>query len=301
MLQFQPKVTIIGAGAWGSAIGHLFAKHLPNVPLYTRSSSLEEVRSAQVLVLAVPTQAVRSVLEELLPVINTKHFLICCKGIENYTLKMVSQVIEEMVDQPEIAILSGPNFAQEVIDNKISAAVLASKNQSYAQSLINNLASETFRVYYCADVIGVQLAGAVKNVIAIAAGILEALCLGENAKAALITRGLAETARLIKHLGGDTATISGLAGVGDFLLTCGSRTSRNMQFGYLLGKGEGVESALIKLKTVEGYHTALAIEKLAANNALDMPISHAVYNVLYNEADIQHEIQKLLHRPIYSL
>jgi glycerol-3-phosphate dehydrogenase (NAD(P)+) len=321
------KILIVGGGSWGTALASVAANNIPEVVIYDRnpetiasindkhinSKYLPDIilpsnlmatngnthfNDAELILLAIPAQVVRQVLTNLKDKINNHvPLLISTKGIEHNTLKLMSDICLEILPSNPVAIISGPNFANEIALKKPAAAVIASKDQQIALRVINTFGNDYFRPYYSDDIVGVQIGGATKNVVAIAAGIAEGMNLGENAKAALISRGLAEMARLTTHMQGKLETTFGLSGLGDLVLTCGSQTSRNMSLGYILGQTRNIKEVLPQNTTYEGYHTALSIHQLTQKTQLDLPIFEAVYRILYEEADINEEISKFMSRP----
>jgi glycerol-3-phosphate dehydrogenase (NAD(P)+) len=223
--------------------------------------------------------------------------VICAKGIELNSGALMSEVVGETLPGRPVAVLSGPTFAAEVARGLPTAVTIASADRPVAADLVETLGSQTFRPYASDDVIGAEIGGAVKNVIAIACGITEGHQLGENARAALITRGLAEITRLCVAKGGRAETMAGLSGLGDLTLTCTSRTSRNYALGIDLGRGAKLADILARRRTVvEGVATAAAVTKLAARLGVEMPIANAVADVLHRGTDIDATIAALLAR-----
>jgi len=322
------KVAVIGAGAWGTALSIVAAHNVDNILLYDRDdkivedintnhtnnhylpkiklpkniqaiSDLKKIESSELIVIAIPAQIFRTILTKLKEYIAIKTpILICCKGIENNSLELLGNIANSILPKSEIAILSGPNFALEVASNNIAAATIACKNNAIGMRILHSFGTPTYRTYYSDDVIGVQVGGAIKNVIAIAAGIVEGLKLGENAKAALITRGLAEMTKISLKLGGKLETMLGLSGIGDLVLTCGSITSRNMRFGYELAKGKSVSELLASNVTFEGYYTANSVVKLTSKLNIELPICESIYRIIYEHKDITEEIKNLMNRPL---
>jgi glycerol-3-phosphate dehydrogenase (NAD(P)+) len=224
------------------------------------------------------------------------------KGIEEDSLKRMSEVMEEIFSPlftPHIATLSGPSFAQEVVQNHPTAVVVASKDLKLAQKIQHLISSVSFRVYTSEDIVGVELGGALKNVIAIAAGILDSLQFGTNSFAALITRGLSEITRLGVKLGARRETFSGLAGIGDLVLTCTGKLSRNRYVGYELGKGKSLVEIVSSMKMVaEGITTTLSARQLAKREKVEMPICEQVFQVLYKGKKPKKAIQDLMSRKL---
>ena len=322
-------IGIIGGGAWGTALAQNFANagknvviwareeevvtsinnahenalFLPNVKLHDNISatgSLSVAAKTDALLIVTPAQHLRSTLEALKPDLNeTQPIIICAKGVEINSGLMLSQIATEVCPKSPLAILTGPTFAAEIARGLPSAVTLAMKNKDEAEKLAAALNTRSLRMYASDDIIGAQIGGAVKNVIAIACGVIEGKKLGDSARAALVTRGLAEIARLGAALGAKKETLMGMCGVGDLLLTCSSMQSRNFSLGYALGQGETLESILAKRNSVtEGVHTAKALAVMAKNNAVDMPISEAMNACLSEGASVDVVIEKMLDRPI---
>lgn len=322
-------IGIIGGGAWGTALAQNFANagkdvviwareeevvssvnnqhenalFLPNIKLHENISAtgaLSVAAKADVLLIVTPAQHLRSTLQSLKPDLDeTKPIVICAKGVEINSGLMLSQIATEVCPKSPLAILTGPTFAAEIARGLPSAVTLAMKNKDDAEKLASALNTRTLRMYASDDVIGAQIGGAVKNVIAIACGVIEGKKLGESARAALVTRGLAEIARLGAALGAKKETLMGMCGVGDLILTCSSMQSRNFSLGHALGQGESLESILAKRNSVtEGVHTAKALAVMAKNNAVDMPISEAMNSCLSEGCSVDAMIEKMLDRPI---
>jgi len=311
------KIAVIGAGAWGTALAVLLSHarrevtlwardparataigasrrspHLPNVPLPSGILITHEMPTADVLLAAVPMQYFRAVLP-LLP--GNAPVVICCKGLETGTLLLPP----EMVTNRPAAVLTGPNFAHEIAAGLPAASVLATPDAALRAALIEALRTPTLRLYASPDILGAALGGAAKNVIAIAAGIVSGAGLGENARAALITRGLAEIARLTAALGGRPETVSGLSGLGDLLLTCTGNSSRNFSLGYALGQEERLEHILARRAGVtEGVATAPALLARGARSGVDMPITEAVTKLLGGEMNVAATMAALMGRAL---
>lgn len=293
------NILIIGNGAWGSALAATFQRAGSSITVWKRHD-LEAPSSLpamlDLIVMVVPSHALRRVCMTLapLPLPAGVPLLLCCKGIERQSLQLMSEVASEIVPKHPVAILSGPNFASEIEQGLPSATTIACAESELGKMLVQNLSSSSFRPYFTDDIIGAQIGGAVKNVLAIACGIIEGKKLGENAKAALITRGLAEMGRLCVAKGGKLETLLGLSGLGDLILTCGSPTSRNMSYGMTLGKGEDSKQHAL----TEGITSAESVVMLGRKLGITMPICEAVYTILYQEADIDSTIKQLLQRPL---
>lgn len=308
------KIQVIGGGAWGTALAIQAARaggsvtlvvrnpdsfvgrcslHLPAHPL---PSDIDIVRQPKANVdlnlVVVPTQYLRSICITL-PLAPT---LICAKGVELRSLRLPLEILRE--ERPGFCsgVLTGPNFAHEVASGLPAAAVLAMENDEVRETSAAMLSSPSFRIYGNDDPVGAQVGGAAKNVIAIAAGIVIGVGLGENARAALITRGLAEMSRLAEHLGGRSSTVTGLSGLGDLLLTCTGVSSRNYSLGMELGRGKNLEAILSDRNSVtEGVATAPAL--LARGASIEMPIIQAVAGLLNGQITLQGAIENLLSRP----
>ena len=326
----QASIGIIGAGAWGTALAVLWANAGRSVLLYTRSleharqitarrenaaylpgialpesvivtDSLEQAGACGLLALTMPAQAERDTLvklREYYPDLHTP-LLLCSKGIELATGLLMTEVAAEIYPHAPLAVLSGPNFAGEVARGLPTASVIACTHTDRRNDLAAFLSTPTFRLYGTEDVIGAEVAGAVKNVLAIACGIAYGRGLGENARAAIITRGLAEIKRLAIARGAKSETLAGLSGLGDITLTCSSPTSRNMSFGAALGQGQGAQSILAQRQSVvEGVPTAGAVLALAEHLKIEMPICAAVHDVITGRIQVEAAIRTLLERPL---
>ncbi|MDF3047181.1 MAG: NAD(P)-dependent glycerol-3-phosphate dehydrogenase [Candidatus Midichloriaceae bacterium] len=310
----QLSFGIIGAGAWGSAFAKLAAINGNEVLLWDRSSevvekinyeqkfkavkSLEELKNCEVIVIALPFQIIRNFLgSNLMHPLQNKTFLLLSKGIEISTHALGHQIFSDAKIANSFAVLSGPNFASEIINSLPAAAVVASENEDLTIALKNSLMSGTMRIYKSSDVTGVEVCGAVKNVIAIAAGIATGAAYGENAKSALICRSLVEIENLVCELGGAKETVFGLSGIGDLVLTCGSSTSRNFALGFAIGK-QGYLGDLLKdnPKTIEGVSTAKAIKEIATERKISMPICEEVYQILFNNKKVSDSLKSLMTR-----
>jgi glycerol-3-phosphate dehydrogenase (NAD(P)+) len=323
------NIAIIGAGAWGTALAMVARRagrnvfiqaHEPEVAdaingshensLFLPGVSLDpEIRATNdpaeaavdtdVVLLVVPTQFMRAVLTGLsgnLP--SGVPVVICAKGIEKETLALMSEICEEVVPQAPVAVLSGPTFAAEVALDRPTAVTLASADKALGIGLSEALGTSRFRIYRSDDIVGAQVGGTVKNVLAIGCGIVEGRGLGDNAKAALITRGLAEIVRLGLAKGAKAETLMGLSGIGDLVLTCNAMQSRNFSLGVALGQGEALDGILAARTSVaEGVFSAASVSELAGSLSIDMPLSVAVDGILNHFADIDATIEGLLARP----
>jgi glycerol-3-phosphate dehydrogenase (NAD(P)+) len=322
------SIGIIGAGAWGTALAlvalragravtiwarepevardiaeaHANTAYLPGIaldPAIRTTTDLAVAARSDALLLAVPAQFLRATLTELADhVAPATPAVICAKGIEQTTGALMSEVAAAALPRARLAILSGPTFAHEVARDLPTAVTLACHDVALGEALVTALGSTTFRPYLGTDLVGVQLGGAVKNVLAIGCGIVEGRGLGENARAALITRGLAEMTRLAVAMGGRTETTMGLSGLGDLVLTCAGASSRNTSLGVALGRGERLADILARRSSVaEGVSTAPAVVSLAERFGIDMPISRAVDAILHRGQPIDAAVAGLLARP----
>ncbi|HEB79409.1 MAG TPA: NAD(P)-dependent glycerol-3-phosphate dehydrogenase [Rhodospirillales bacterium] len=276
--------------------------YLPGVALdesITATNDLAVAADADALLLVVPTQFLRAACTRLAEVYKTgAPLIICAKGIEQKTHALPSEVVAEVMPGAPLAILSGPTFAAEVAREQPTAVTLASQHEELSAQLPEVLGSTFFRVYSTDDIIGAQLGGAVKNVLAIACGVVEGRRMGDNARAALITRGLSEIAKLALAKGAKAETLMGLSGLGDLILTCSAMQSRNFSLGVALGKGEALKDILAMRKSIaEGVFTASSVCGLARDLGLDLPICQAVDGILNHAQDIDLSIAGLLARP----
>lgn len=326
------NISVLGAGAWGTALAHLAAENGKNVVLWAREPEvIEEIKTkrrnslflpdvvlhenilptgdqiqavskAEAVLMVIPAQYLRAACRALRPVWpDGLPAVICAKGIEQKTGALLSEILAEELPQAEIAVLSGPTFAEEAAQNKPTALTLACKNETLGKELVETLGTPTFRPYYSADVIGVQIGGAVKNVMAIAAGIVAGKKLGDNARAALITRGLAEISRLAAASGGKAYTLMGLSGLGDLVLTANSTQSRNFTVGLELGKGRKLSDILSEKRTVaEGVFTAAAVLERARIAGVEMPICEGLSRIMNENVSVDDVIQSLFARPLKS-
>jgi len=323
------KLAVLGAGAWGTALAASWAPHhdvtlwgrsataldamrtsrtnaryLPNCPLPDElrfDSDLENVVTASdLIVIAVPSSGLRPTLTALAQRNALPPLIWVCKGFEPGSRKLPHQIITELLpSHTQTGVLSGPSFAQEVAQGFPTALTLASHDAVLAQHLAEVLSAHRLRIYAHDDVVGAEVGGAVKNVMAIAAGICDGLQLGHNARAALITRGLAEMTRLGTRLGGHFETFMGLSGLGDLVLTTTGDLSRNRQVGLRLARGQALDSILDQLGHVaEGVTTAREVAALASELGADMPISHAVFQMLFEGLPADQAVDALLNRVI---
>jgi glycerol-3-phosphate dehydrogenase (NAD(P)+) len=323
------RAGVIGGGAWGTALAQVCARagletvlwareadvvasvnashenqtFLPGValdPSIRATADFAALADSELVLAVAPAQHLRATLTGFAPhVRDDLPILLCAKGIEQGSLKLMTQVLAETIPQAAPAVLSGPSFAGEVARGLPTAVTLACPDEDCARDLAEVLATLTFRPYAATDMIGAEAGGAVKNVLAIACGIVEGRGLGRSAHAALITRGFAELTRLAVALGGEAQTVAGLCGLGDLVLTCSSPQSRNMSVGLALGRGQTLEQALAdKLSVAEGVASAPAVRQLATKLGVDTPICEAVAAILAGEVQVDDAIRGLLSRPL---
>jgi glycerol-3-phosphate dehydrogenase (NAD(P)+) len=316
------SVSVIGAGAWGTALAEVAARAGRRVTLYARNaehaaqiqatrvnprlagvqlhpdiavtSDIAAAARADIILAVTPAQHLRAAVSHLAPHLEPDTAVIACaKGIEHGTHKFMTEVIAEAAPRAVPAILSGPSFADDVARGLPTAVTLATRDEALARALVQALGSATFRPYHTTDVRGVEIGGAAKNVLAIAAGIVVGRNLGASALAALTTRGFSELARLGRACGARTETLAGLSGLGDLLLSCSTAQSRNFALGLALGRGEAAPVG----KLAEGAFTAPVLCELAAARKVDMPVSNAVAAILSDRLTIDDAIEGLLTRP----
>ena len=323
------RIAIFGAGGMGTALALLWSRRNHRVALWGRdparvatiardrenarhlagvalpdsititSDAAQAAQEAELLVVAVPSSFLRSTLGSIAPALpKSARLLSVVKGIENETFARPSQILLEILGEREFAVLSGPSHAEEFARGLPASVVVAGHAPEFCKTIQLSLNHEHFRVYTNADVVGVELAGALKNVLAIAAGICEGLGFGDNAKAALITRGLAEIARFVVAHGGQPSTLWGLAGVGDVLTTCYSRFGRNRAVGLRVGRGESLETITASMVDVaEGVTTARSLHGLASASGVEMPIAREVYQILFEGKPPAAALRDLMDRP----
>jgi glycerol-3-phosphate dehydrogenase (NAD(P)+) len=277
----------------------LFLQGIDLDPSLRATPRLEDVGACDVVLMVAPAQHVRSVGAEIAPYIaRDKPMVICAKGLEQTSGRLLTDVLADVVPHARLAVLSGPSFAVDVARGLPAALTLACADHDLGSALIGALGYRQFRLYSSTDLVGVQLGGAVKNVLAIAAGIVEGRALGASAHAALVTRGFAELRRFGTALSARPETLMGLSGLGDLLLTCGSPQSRNMSLGRALGQGQTLGSILGARRSVaEGVYTAAAVAKVAAEEGIDMPIANAVHGIVEGRLTVDDAIDALLSRP----
>jgi glycerol-3-phosphate dehydrogenase (NAD(P)+) len=286
------RILVLGDGAWGKALGHVARTAGHDVSLWSRANPVVTDYDAALLV--VPAQAVREVLHRVKPL--AKPLIICAKGIERTSGLFMNEVVHAVAPQAAVHVLSGPSFAADVVQGLPTAVTLAGP---HAAEWAKALSLPHFRVYASDDVKGVEIGGALKNVLAIACGISDGRKLGDSARAALTARGFAELARFGKALGSETETLMGLSGLGDLLLTCASPQSRNYAFGFAIGAGTSVKEAhTLRAGVIEGAHTARIAHELATKLGIDMPIVAAVSAIVDEGAAPAQEIARLLARPV---
>lgn len=322
------KVSVIGAGSWGTALALLLSKNghdvtmwsiledeirmldkerehkskLPGVKLPDTMKFTTDLKKAvegrDFLVLAVPSTFTRGTAKNMCPYVAEGQIIVdVAKGIEEATLMTLSQQIEDEIPQADVAVLSGPSHAEEVGRGLPTTVVVGAKTEKIAEYLQQMFASEVFRVYTSPDMLGMELGGSLKNVIALAAGIADGLGYGDNAKAALITRGIHEISRLGVEMGGAIESFTGLTGVGDLIVTCASVHSRNRKAGYLIGQGRTMQEAMDEVKmVVEGVFSTKAAVKLGKKYGVDMPIVEQVNAVLFEGKDAAEAVNDLMMR-----
>ncbi|MDR7072555.1 NAD(P)H-dependent glycerol-3-phosphate dehydrogenase [Fictibacillus barbaricus] len=325
------KVAVLGAGSWGTALAIVLADNGHHVSLWGRREEqvleineehrnerylpgielpetihatvkVEEcLKDAETLVLVTPTKAMRDVLGQLKPILSRPVTIVhASKGIEPGTYKRISEIIEEEIPADllkAVVVLSGPSHAEEVSLRQPTTVTVSSENNDAAENVQDLFINQNFRVYTNPDVVGVELGGALKNIIALGAGLSDGLGYGDNAKAALITRGLAEIARLGTHMGANPLTFSGLTGIGDLIVTCTSVHSRNWRAGNMLGKGMALDEVLANMgMVVEGVRTTQAAYELSKREQVEMPITAVLYDVLFNNKGAKQAVDDLMQR-----
>jgi glycerol-3-phosphate dehydrogenase (NAD(P)+) len=327
----RDPVAVLGAGSWGTALAVQFARGGRPVRLWGRDAaqladmarrrcnaryldgvefppSLEvegslpaALAGARDVLIVVPSHAFRALLGELAPHLGDgMHVAWATKGFELETGRLPHQIAREVLGpERRIAVLSGPTFAREVGAGLPTAMTIASPDAAYAQALARELSSSNFRAYSSTDILGVEIGGAVKNVLAVGAGLSDGLGFGANTRVALITRGLKEMTRLGTRLGAQSATFMGLAGLGDLVLTCTDDQSRNRRFGLLLAAGNDPQAALERIgQSVEGYAAARAMRPVVAQAGVEMPLCDGVYRVLYEQLPAKDAVRELMSRPV---
>ncbi|MCI2914171.1 NAD(P)H-dependent glycerol-3-phosphate dehydrogenase [Staphylococcus hominis] len=325
------KITVFGTGSFGTALSNVLAENGHSVLMWGKNENtvdeinqshqnkrylkdvtlietikatnqLEQaVNFSDIFLIALPTKAIRDVVTEINQHIKTKKtFIHVAKGIENETFKRVSEMIEDSVSKNHkngVGVLSGPSHAEEVVIKQPTTVAASSKDEHISKLIQDLFMNDYLRVYTNNDLIGVELGGALKNIIAVASGIVAGMGYGDNAKAALMTRGLAEISRLGEKLGADPMTFLGLGGIGDLIVTCTSTHSRNYTLGYKLGKGKTTEEALNEMNmVVEGIYTTNSVYHLAKAQNVDMPITNALYKVLFEDKPVKDSVKDLMGR-----
>jgi glycerol-3-phosphate dehydrogenase (NAD(P)+) len=324
----RPSAAVLGAGSWGTTLASMYARRGPTTiwaledevvddinrchantlylkgfdlpPALRATRSMEEaIAGAELVVVAVPSPYFRATLAKAVPFVGrTIPVVSVAKGLEPETLARMTEVIADLLPENPRAALSGPNLAREVMAGYAAGAVVACRDAAIATRLQSALNSGLYRVYTTPDVIGVEVAGALKNVIAIAAGMADGVGVGDNTRALVITRGLAELTRLGVAMGGTAATFAGLAGLGDLLATCTSRLSRNRHVGEELGKGRNLAEIVGEMRMVaEGIHTCGLVLELAKRHGVEMPIAREIGRVVHGEASALEAYRGLVRRP----
>ncbi len=322
------KVSVIGAGSWGTALASLLHKnghevtvwsiledeiemlkvkreHLDKLPgvklpedMVFTTNLQEAIIGKEVLVLAVPSPFTRNTSKKMKEFVVPGQIIVnVAKGVEESTLMTLSEIIEEEIPQAEVAVLSGPSHAEEVGKGIPTAIVVGAKKKKTAEMLQNMFMNDVFRVYTSSDVLGIELGGALKNVVALAAGIADGLGYGDNSKAALITRGITEIARLGMAMGARFETFCGLTGIGDLIVTCASMHSRNRRAGILIGQGKNMDDAMTEVKmVVEGVYSAKAAMGLAKKYNIQLPVIEQVNKVLFENKPADEAVRDLMLR-----
>lgn len=322
------KIAILGSGSFGCAIAYAYSnagydislwsydpkeiadiktnheniRCLPGIKIPASihiSSDITEIFDSNVIFIAVPSHAVRTTISLLKSHIKSSTIIVCLsKGLEESSLKLLSQVIQETLPNNQYAILSGPSHAEEIAKNITTALVISSKNIDIAKYIQKNFCTPTIRIYINNDIIGVQIGAALKNIIALAIGICDGMELGDNTKAALMTRGLSEISKLGLAMGAKKDTFSGLSGIGDLIVTCTSLHSRNRRAGFFIGQGIEVKEAIKKVgMIVEGYTCTKCAYNLGLKYHVELPIINEIYDILYNNKDLHIALKNLFTRP----
>ena len=322
------RITVLGAGGWGIGLALVATRmehtvtlwsfdreeledlrrhnenrlRLPGVFLphgITLTGDLATAADADMIVMAVPSFAIRSTARSLAAHLRPGTVVVNAgKGLEDGTLMRFSQVIQEELPTARVAVLSGPSHAEEVARRMPTTITASAEDMTVATEVQTALSHPRFRIYLNSDLVGVELGGALKNVIALCAGIVDGIGMGDNTKAALMTRGLAEMSRLGVAMGAQEHTFAGLSGMGDLMVTCGSMHSRNLRAGILIGRGTPVADTIRQVGTVEGYLAAKAAWDLARANGVDMPITEQCYYVCYEDKDPRRAVSDLMERPV---
>ena len=323
------RIGVIGTGIWGTALAltasragndvlcwarrkeivdsinqnHVNKLYLPDIPLPDTIKATNNIKDVfdftDYILLTVSAQHTRETLKLIKPYVKENTVIVlCAKGIEADSGKMLSEVANEEIPNITIAVLSGPGFAIDVAERRIASVTIACQKEEIASTLTSLMGTQFFRPYYTTDIISPQIGGSIKNVIAIASGIVEGACFGDGARATLITRGFHEMSKLSKALGGELTTIKGMCGLGDLVMTASCMQSRNFSFGYDIGvKGEAKSIIEANTKTVEGLHTTKAVVKIAKELGIEMPICEMVYRLLFEGISLKDAMIELLSRP----
>ncbi len=323
------SVGIIGGGAWGTGLAqalrragrdvllwarepavaeeintkHSNSAFLPGValdPVIRATTTLTDLAARDVVLMVAPAQHVRAVSEGLKSHLRSgQPIVLCAKGIEQRSGRLMGEVLAEVLPETTQAVLSGPSFAAEVARGLPAALTIACADEKLGRLLAERLSNPQFRLYWTSDVVGVELGGSLKNVLAIAAGVVDGQGLGANAHAALVTRGFAELRRFGEALGARPETLIGLSGFGDLILTCASTQSRNMSLGRALGQGQSLDDVLgSRTAVTEGVYTAAAVQRIATEKGIDMPICSAVSDILDGRVSVSDAIARLMQRPL---
>ncbi len=328
MYEIKYNISVLGSGAWGTALAQLISKnnsvlmwvkeksvkndinqnhqnkkYLPGIKLNKKivgTNNLDDLQYSEIIFLTVPVQYMSSILKKIKKIVKKNVIFVCCsKGIEMNSLKLPSQIVASYFPKQSIAVLSGPNFAEEVSKSMPAATLIASNKIAISKKIASIVQTKLFRPYISNDIIGSQIAGATKNVYAIACGIVEGKKFGKNAVASMISRSFAEVSRLNKSMKAKPETLSGLSGMGDLFLTCSSKKSRNFRLGIDLAKGMTLNSIIKKNSSIaEGVFTARALKQMSNKKKLNLPIAETVYQILYRKKNIDYAIEELLNRPI---
>ena len=321
-----PDVAVLGGGSFGSAMAKVLGENGHRVHFWMRDEAqVEEIRTtrinsrympgveikgdiqpttdlasaldkAELVLVAIPSKAFRAVIRENSSKFRDGQIVVSLtKGIEAHGFKLMSEILQEEIPRCRIGVLSGPNLASEIVSRELTATVIAAKDPDVRRTVQDLVSCQYFRVYANVDIYGVELAGALKNIYAIVAGLASALSMGENAKAMLITRGLAEMSRFAVSLGANPMTFMGLAGVGDLIVTCTSSKSRNFRIGYAVGQGQKLDDAVAELGQVaEGIYTLELVKEKAESIGIYMPLVRGLYEILYGGASITAVINSLM-------
>ena len=323
------SVTFLGCGSWGGALGKLLSEKGIDVTMWHRKAEVvsslintqnhylipelffpsnvnftndisSAIKSSEIIVLALPSQSIRNVITKNKSSFNKNHIIVnISKGIEIDTLMTVSEVIDDVLDghHKSVVTLSGPSHAEEVIRGHPTTLGAASNDVQSAEIIQNLFATEMLRTYLNRDIIGVELGGSMKNVIAIAAGICDGIGYGDNSKAALMTRGMMEITRLGAAMGAKVKTFRGLSGYGDLIVTCLSKHSRNRKLGQLIGEGKALDDITSEMSMIaEGIYTAKSVHQLQLKHNVEMPIHEAIYQVLFQKKDPKNSVAELMTR-----